>query len=518
MKRALVLVFALAACDLRKPDPSWSRMLSQKRGDAYEATSAFPDGKVLQAPPPHTVARDDDADEPAPPLDRALVELGRARYDMACANCHGIAGDGRSFVAEKMTLRKPPSLVDSTPGLADRQRVFDVTTNGYGLMPALAHLLSRRERWAVAAYVEALQLRRAKLTALPADLQAKLERRRRPGKRRLEAVSWVASLALLATLAYVASDPRRALLAWIAAFAMSLLTGISALIVVFVLELVHAKWWLAVRAPFLAIARLPIIAPLFFLPIAVFGARIYHHYSVGFLLRSAGYLAVFGFLASRKPTPTLAAPGIVALAFTLTAAAFDWLMALQPRWTASLYGVWLFAEGFCGAMAAISVAVHVAKRARLLPEEVAPDHVSAVGRLLLCSLLVWANLGFFQLLLVWLPDLPHEVTFFAARVENGWGIVSALVIARFVIALGALLSRELKRSSAGLATVGVFLVVTQALDCAWLVLPSGGARLSPFDLLPFLAVIAFSAAYVVRVARRVGPAAEIDLALRYRSR
>lgn len=175
MKRALLLLL-LAACDFRKPDPSLSRMLDQKRGDPFDATEAFPDGKVLQAPPPNTVARDDDTDEPAPPVDRALVELGRARYDVACANCHGIAGDGRSFVAEKMALRKPPSLLEATPGRTDRQRVFDVTTNGYGLMPALAHLLPRRERWAVAAYVEALQLRRARVADLPPVMQAKLEK------------------------------------------------------------------------------------------------------------------------------------------------------------------------------------------------------------------------------------------------------------------------------------------------------------------------------------------------------
>lgn len=154
MKRALLFVFALSACDLRKPDPSLSRMLSQKRADPYEANTAFADGKELQAPPPNTVSRDDDTDEPAPPIDRALVALGRARYDVACANCHGMTGNGESFVAEKMTLRKPPALFSYSP-----DQVFAATTNGYGLMPSLAHLLSRRERWAVAAYVRALQLR-----------------------------------------------------------------------------------------------------------------------------------------------------------------------------------------------------------------------------------------------------------------------------------------------------------------------------------------------------------------------
>ena len=90
---------------------------------------------------------------------------------MACAQCHGVAGDGHSFVAEKMTLRKPPSLL--IPGAHDRQRLFDVATSGYGLMPSLAHLLSRRERWAIAAYVGALQLRRTQVANLPPDLRTR---------------------------------------------------------------------------------------------------------------------------------------------------------------------------------------------------------------------------------------------------------------------------------------------------------------------------------------------------------
>ena len=325
------------------------------------------------------------------------------------------------------------------------------------------------------------------------------------------------ALAGAATLGYVALDPRRALLAWTAAFVMATLTGISGLILVFVLELVNAKWWLAVRAPFLAVARIPVIAPLFFLPIAIFGRLLYPNYGVGFLVRSAVYLAVWALFASRKPSKTLAPPGILLLAFTLTAAAFDWLMALQTGWSSSLYGVWMFAEGFAGAMAAIAVGTHFASRAGLLPEGVVADHFGAIGRLVLCSVLVWAYIGFFQLLLVWLPDLPREVAFYTARIEGVWAVVSGLLVARFVIAFLLLLSRPLKRTSRGIAAIGGFLIVTQAIDCAWLVLPSAGANLSPLDALPFLCVIALSWAFGIRIATRIPPAPELELALRYRS-
>ncbi|MBX3226605.1 MAG: cytochrome c [Labilithrix sp.] len=159
----LTLAFVLAACE-REPDPTLARMLAQRRGDPFAATPAFPDGKVMRAPVAGTVPRDDDTDDERPPLDRELVLLGRARYDVACALCHGVAGDGRSYVAEKMELRRPPSLVGD-PTFTE-ERVFEVTTSGYGLMPSLAAHLSHRERWAIAAYVHALQLRRTHASAL----------------------------------------------------------------------------------------------------------------------------------------------------------------------------------------------------------------------------------------------------------------------------------------------------------------------------------------------------------------
>lgn len=314
----------------------------------------------------------------------------------------------------------------------------------------------------------------------------------------------VGALAALATLAY--GDVQRAQLAWTAAFSMLVVTGLAGLILVFVLELVHAKWWLAVRAPFLAVARLPLIIPLFFVPVAAFR-------SPGFVVRGFLYCAVWAVLAAlarRRLSGSLAAAGIIVIAFTLTAASFDWFMAIQPGFTSSLYGVWMFAEGFCGAMAAVSIGARFAK----LPDGVGPDHFGAIGRLLLCALMVWAYLGFFQLLLVWLPDLPREVTFFTARVEGGWAIVSGLLVARFVVALVALLLRDFKRTPRGLAMIGAFLIVTQALDCAWLILPSAGARLSPLDALPFIAVIALAAGFAART--RIAPV-PLDAALRYRS-
>ena len=179
---ASVVCWAVATtsgCDnraaFREPDPTLARMLSQRRADPYEPTTAFPDGKVLQQPPPGTVPVDDDEDAPPPPVTRALLELGHARFDAFCAVCHGITGTGESVVATKMELRPPPSIVNDENRARTRERLFEITTQGYGLMSGYADLLSHEERWAVVAYLQALQLSQyAPVDRLPQPVRDRL--------------------------------------------------------------------------------------------------------------------------------------------------------------------------------------------------------------------------------------------------------------------------------------------------------------------------------------------------------
>lgn len=175
---------AASACDNRQvfhePEPSWERMLVQKRADPYAPSVVFDDGKVMQKPPAGTVRVDDDSDEPPPPISRALLLVGKDRFEKTCAVCHGVAGDGDSVVATKMELRPPPNLHEDRYVALSRARLFEIVSEGYGLMPSYSDMLARDERWAVAAYVQALQLsRRVHAADLPAPLREQLEREAR---------------------------------------------------------------------------------------------------------------------------------------------------------------------------------------------------------------------------------------------------------------------------------------------------------------------------------------------------
>jgi mono/diheme cytochrome c family protein len=178
----VALVLALAGC------PRLDPMQRQQKYRAYQASEFYADGRAMREPPRGTVrygsvvdaALATGAGADGKPLARMPVEptadllaLGRKRFDVYCAVCHGVLGDGESQVALNMSLRRPPSLHEFRD-LPDGY-VFQVVSRGFGLMPSYANELTLRERWAVVAYVRALQLsQHATIDQVPPELRGRL--------------------------------------------------------------------------------------------------------------------------------------------------------------------------------------------------------------------------------------------------------------------------------------------------------------------------------------------------------
>ena len=170
---------AASACDENILDQMAD---SQPKANRYRESSFYEDGLTMKAPPQGTVPREritlnprlttgrepdgpiQTNGEPLPvyvktipvPVTRKLLEVGRKRYDITCGTCHGPLGDGDSIVARQMALRPPPSLHRYTERPAGY--IYEVATKGFGMMASYAAELTVEERWAVVAYIRALQL------------------------------------------------------------------------------------------------------------------------------------------------------------------------------------------------------------------------------------------------------------------------------------------------------------------------------------------------------------------------
>jgi len=108
------------------------------------------------------------------PVNRELLERGEERYKIFCTPCHGLQGDGNGMVAMR-GMRHPPTYHQDRLRQAPNGYYYDVVTNGFGAMYGYSAQIPPRDRWAIIAYVRALQLsRHAQFAELPAALQDKL--------------------------------------------------------------------------------------------------------------------------------------------------------------------------------------------------------------------------------------------------------------------------------------------------------------------------------------------------------
>jgi mono/diheme cytochrome c family protein len=173
MRRALALLLPLtlaaplAGCDLQ-------RMTEQGKVKPYAPSTFFADGAAMRVPPAGTVPRERVLGASiAPPVTRVLLERGRERFRIFCAACHGVLGDGQTVVADRMKLRRPRSLQEEGVRHQSPAKLYETITRGFGLMPSHERALSIEERWAVVAYVKALELSQSvPLGELPPDVAA----------------------------------------------------------------------------------------------------------------------------------------------------------------------------------------------------------------------------------------------------------------------------------------------------------------------------------------------------------
>jgi mono/diheme cytochrome c family protein len=152
-------------------------MTQQRKLATYAPSSLWPDGTSARPRPEHVVAQGDVKQDAAaktpPPVTTDLLERGRERYGIFCAPCHGLAGDGDGIIVAH-GFPAPPSYHLDRLVAAPARHFFDVMTQGYGVMFSYADRVDVHDRWAIAAYIRALQLSRRATPAQAPDAAEKI--------------------------------------------------------------------------------------------------------------------------------------------------------------------------------------------------------------------------------------------------------------------------------------------------------------------------------------------------------
>jgi hypothetical protein len=296
---------------------------------------------------------------------------------------------------------------------------------------------------------------------------------------------------------------------YLVAFAYFLTIALGAAFFLMAWNLSGAVWSLTVRRLMETVmATLP-AAPLLFLPVVagipvlyewaqpefisadpVLQVKIVFFNRTFFLARAAAYFLIWSVLAivlyrksvRQDEAPGLepvrssaawSAPGLALLMITVTMAAVDWLMSLEPHWYSTIFGIYIFAGGGVAFLAMLILAALALRRAGLLKDEIRLDHYHDLGRWLFALVVFWAYIAFSQYLLIWYANLPEETVWYRHRLEGTWTWISvALLVGGFLVPFLLLISRGAKRNLPLLGAVSVLLLGIQYVNLHWVVMPT----------------------------------------------
>jgi mono/diheme cytochrome c family protein len=178
----LGLALTAAGCEREEARP----MVDQPRYEYLEPSTLFDDGQSARPPIPNTISRDEWTENPAyhtgetadglvqqvpTEITAELLDRGQTRFNIYCTPCHGQAGYGEGMIVQR-GYTQPPSLHIPRLRVVPDGHFFNVITDGFGRMPSYAAQVPVEDRWAIVAYIRALQLsQRMRVDELPSPEQ-----------------------------------------------------------------------------------------------------------------------------------------------------------------------------------------------------------------------------------------------------------------------------------------------------------------------------------------------------------
>jgi hypothetical protein len=210
----------------------------------------------------------------------------------------------------------------------------------------------------------------------------------------------------------------------------------------------------------------------------------------GFIIRAVFYFAIWNLLSfllskwsketdkpgapdNRGRFKAVAGPGLILYGFTISFAAIDWVMSLDPSWISTIFGLIILIGEVLSAMAFAVVVERILFNYKPMSEMLKPDFVHDHGKWMLAFTMVWAYFNFSQWLIIWAGNLPAEITFYIRRINGGWGSIGVfLAVFGFAVPFAMLLSRPFKRNIRKLVWLAVWMLLIRYLDLFWIIEPN----------------------------------------------
>jgi hypothetical protein len=308
-------------------------------------------------------------------------------------------------------------------------------------------------------------------------------------------------------------SPEQALRSWLLGFIFWGGIGIGSLGVLMLQYLTGGAWGVVIRRTLEAASRtLPLII-LMFLPIAI-GVAMgtfyeWTHLPVTdhvmaqrgvfmtpwfWIVRGFVYFLIFGIMVvllnrwsgQQDGTATVeesrlvleraskfSGPSLVVFCLTVTFAAVDWMLTLEPHYFSTIWGL-LFVAGWalsclCFVVIILAFMVDKAPMDRVLGKR----HFHDVGKLILALVMVWAYFNFSQFLIIWSGNIPEETGWFLTRMKGGWGWMGViLILFHFAFPFLVLLQQDFKRHARWLASIACFILFMRLVDMFYMIGPS----------------------------------------------
>jgi uncharacterized membrane protein YciS (DUF1049 family) len=348
----------------------------------------------------------------------------------------------------------------------------------------------------------------------------------------------VGAVAAIAAIAGGLADPLQFYRSYLVAWLFWIGLGLGSLAIVMLHRMTGGSWGFAIRRLLESGMRtLPLLAILF-VPIAIGMNRIYpwtdaaavasdpllahkapYLNSAFFLARAAIFFAVWigsaalmlrlshksdrtGDARHEKRARLFSGPLVGVYGVTMTLAAIDWAMSLEPHWFSTMYGVIFVVGQVLSTLAFAIVASSWLHRREPFRRWLAADHFHDLGNLMFAFLFLWAYTTFSQFLIIWSGNVAEETPWYLARTRGGWqGAAFALVLFHFALPFLLLLWRRIKRNTSVLPWVALLILAMRFVDVFWLVAPAfhpEGLVVHWLDVVVPIAIGGFWVAYFVQ--------------------